>query len=140
MESFAAGAGIVARAQAYLDDHPEEESILRTVHLTAKAVFDAAREMDIIAQRIINETTKTLGIAIANLSSLLDIETVVLSGGITHAGEILRKPIENVVNTLTPYPPKIVISELQEKAGILGAANGFMVQNRTHIIYSELEL
>lgn len=140
LESFAAGAGIVARAQAYLDDHPEEESILRTVHLTAKAVFDAAREMDIIAQRIINETTKTLGIAIANLSSLLDIETVVLSGGITHAGEILRKPIENVVNTLTPYPPKIVISELQEKAGILGAANGFMVQNRTHIIYSELEL
>lgn len=138
LESYAAGAGIVARAQAYLDDHPEEESILRMAPLTAKTVFDAAREMDIIAQKIVNETTKTLGIAIANLSSLLDIETVVLSGGITRAGDMLRQPIENVVNTLTPYPPKIVISELQERAGILGAAHGFMIQNRTHIIYSEL--
>lgn len=140
LESFAAGAGIVARAQAYLDEHPDEESILRSTPLTAKTVFDAAREMDIIAQKIVNETTKTLGIAIANLASLLDIETVVLSGGITHAGEILREPIENVVNTLTPYPPKIVISQLQERAGLLGAARGFMVQNRTHIIYSELEM
>ena len=140
LESFAAGAGIVARAQAYLDEHPSEDSILRHNPLTAKAVFNGAREMDIVAQKIVNETTKTLGIAIANVASLLDVEVVVLSGGITRAGEILREPIENVVNTLTPYPPRIVLSELQEKAGILGAANGFRVQNKTYISYSEIEL
>ncbi len=140
LESFAAGAGIAARAKAYLENNPGAETILRNQPLTAKAVFDAAREIDAVAQKIIAETTKTLGIAVANLSSLLDIETVVLHGRISLAGEILRGPIETIVNTLTPYPPKIVISELQEKAGILGAARGFMIQNKTRIIYSEFAI
>ena len=116
LESFAAGAGIAARAEAYLARYPNANSILRHKPITAKTVFDAAREQDGIAQKVVEETTRMLGIAVANLASLLDLETVVLSGGLTLAGELLRRPIETVVNNLTPYPPEIVISELQEQA------------------------
>ena len=80
-----------------------------------------------------------LGIAIANLSSLLDVERVVLSGGITRAGSILLDPIKEIVEALAPYPPEIVISELQETAGVLGAAHGFIVQDQTYINFNKTE-
>lgn len=137
LESFAAGAGIVQRTKEYIAANPELASSLGSADLSAKAVFAAAQKGDPAGAKIVSETTCMLGVAIANLSSLLDLERVVLSGGITRAGDALLDPIKEIVDDLAPYPPEIVISELQETAGVLGAAHGFLVQNQTYIKYNK---
>ena len=139
LESFAAGSGIVQRTKDYLGANQQVTSSLRGMELSAKAVFEAAQNNDPVGVKIIEETTRMLGIAIANLSSLLDVERVVLSGGITRAGSILLDPIKEIVEALAPYPPEIVISELQETAGVLGAAHGFIVQDQTYINFNKTE-
>jgi len=139
LESFAAGSGIVQRAKDLLVGDQQAPSTLRGMELSAKEVFEAAQGKDPVAVKVIEETTRMLGVAIANISSLLDVERVVLSGGITRAGSILLDPIKAIVDTLAPYPPEIVISELQETAGVLGAAHGFIVQDQTFINFNKTE-
>jgi glucokinase len=67
-----------------------------------------------------------IGRAIANTHLLLDLELVILSGGITALGERFRKPIEAAYEAACPVEYRqglrIVIGELGPFAGAVGAA------------------
>ncbi len=140
LESFAAGPGIARRAAEYLADTNGAESRLkaRGLQLTAKDVFEAAAQGDPAAVAIVNETTEVLGSALANMCTLLDVERVVLTGGVSSAGEMLLQPIRRIVQAVVPYPPEVIVSRMQEDAGILGCAAGVMEQRTNHIRFSTL--
>lgn len=135
LEEYAAGPGIARRAQLALESSEQQATILLDVvagdssKITAETVFQAAQLGDPLSETIVSETVQFLGIMMANLASLLDVQRIVVGGGVSRAGTILFNGINEVVNKLAPYPPEIVVSLLQEDAGILGAAAGVLESN-----------
>jgi len=150
LEALVSGPAIVARYASYtLKVYPERSRraprskftlspspvILNAVKnlrinsanvLHAKAIFDMARKGDKIAQEVVNQTVYYLGIACASLINIFDPEMVVIGGGVANAGEILFKPLRQVVKaSIMKHPyrkPLIVRAKLGEDAGLLGAA------------------
>jgi glucokinase len=94
--------------------------------ITAEAVADAAKKGDRVACRIFSEAGKYLGIAIADLINLLNIECVVIGGGMAGAWDIFIGPLKEEVRSRAFKIParrcKIVRGKLKDDAGILGAA------------------
>ncbi len=93
--------------------------------VTPEVIGRAARRGDKLAQRVIEETARFLGIGIINAVLLIDPEIVVIGGGLSRLGGLLLKEVERTVRS-RPYVGerrlKIVLSRLREDAGILGAS------------------
>jgi len=106
--------------------------------ITAKEVFAAARQGDPLSQAVVNRATEYLGILVANMASLLNMEKVVIAGGLSRTGEQLLAPIRSIVEQLSPYPPEIELSQLQEDATILGAVSGVLELRESSIQFSHL--
>lgn len=143
LESLASGTGVATQAQQALQDFSLKSSLRERVgndlsKLTAQHVFEEALQGDDYAQQLVEKTTTLLGILLANMASLLDVEKIVIGGGVSKAGEQLVSPIQEIVKKLTPYPPEITISKCQEDAAILGAVAGVLEQNESMISFSQL--
>lgn len=124
LESYVAGPGILRRAMDCGFTCGD------STYLTAEDVFEAAVRGDETARRIVQETITILGKAIANIALLLDVQRIVLTGGVTQVGEELLVPVRNMINELVPFAPEIVYSTLGLDAGILGAVYGFLKSYR----------
>ncbi len=61
--------------------------------LNAKSVYDAAAAGDAVAQQIVTDVGTRLGIALRNIMMAYDVDTVVLGGGVTRAGDRYLQPI-----------------------------------------------
>jgi glucokinase len=100
------------------------DELLESIRL--KLIFETARKGDKLTKDIVEEAINYLGIAIANIVNILNPEMVVLLGGITNEGEKLLTPIREEVKKRAFYSNykslKIVIGELGDNAGVLGAA------------------
>jgi predicted NBD/HSP70 family sugar kinase len=93
-----------------------------TGRLTAKQVFDWAREGNKAALAAVHLEAGHLARAIAALVAILDPELVVLGGGIGRNGDLLMGPIERRLRRLLSIPaPRIVTSALGDDAVVLGA-------------------
>lgn len=120
LESLAGGPGIVRRAKAAL--RAGEISALAGINpLTARDVFEVARNGDRVAARVVEETAHYLAQAVANLATVLNPEMIVLGGGILRAGDLLLGPIRARVEGTIPVMPEIVLSELGDEAVVQGA-------------------
>ncbi len=60
-------------------------------------------------------------IAIANLSVAFDPELIVLGGGVSRSADMLVEPILQRMHGCIPTLPKLVVSNLGLKAGVMGA-------------------
>jgi glucokinase len=94
--------------------------------LTAARVVRAAMEHDDLALSVLEETARILGTAVASIVNLLNVEVVVLGGGVMAAGDLILEPIREAVQKATVQPAfqgcRIVPAELGQDAGIIGAA------------------
>lgn len=143
LESVASGTGIATQAQIDLKDLSLKSSLRVRVgndltQLTAQHVFEEALRGDNYAQQLVEKTTTLLGVLLANMASLLDVEKIVVGGGVSRAGEQLITPLREIVEKVTPYPPQVVLSQCQEDAAILGAVAGVLEQNESMISFSQL--
>ncbi len=118
LESVASGTGIAERARFLLKGvcSPQELE-----NLTSEDVFEAAKQRQEWASQVIAETVDYLAIAIANLSVAFDPELIVLGGGVSRSADMLIKPILDRINGTIPTLPKLVVSNLGLKAGVMGA-------------------
>ncbi len=95
-------------------------------NLTAKMVFDAAKEGDDVAMKVFNRYVDYMCKAIYTIIAFLDPEMIVLGGGLSKAGDFLLNAIRERIpryllfKTL-PYS-KVEIAKLGADAGIIGAA------------------
>lgn len=143
LESVASGKGIATQAKEELADSNVESSLRQSVagdlgKITAELVFREAAQGDPYCVQLVDKTTTLLGILCANMASLLDVEIIVIGGGVSRVGEMLLNPIRDIVNKLTPYPPEILASQCQEDAAILGAVAGVLDQRENMISFSQL--
>ncbi len=108
----------------------QETSLAQTVRegkpVTAKMIHKAALAGDAFARRAIEEAGELLGVAIVSIIHTLNPERVVLSGGMSNAGEMIMKPLKRVVwerswsRALEDFD--IRFATLGEDAGFVGAA------------------
>ncbi|MGV9562833.1 ROK family protein [Streptomyces sp. NPDC003480] len=89
--------------------------------LTAKAVFDAARQGHPAAARAVELEGERIAHTVAAAAAVLDPDLVVLGGGVGHSVDLLLRPVRETLRALTPLRPKIVPSRLGEDAVLLGA-------------------
>ena len=86
-----------------------------------RVIFDAARDGDPQAGQVVEELAVYLGVAIANLVSVLDPELIVFGGGLSHAGGMLIRPVRRVLARIVPNVPRLEISALGDEAQLYGA-------------------
>ncbi|KUM82398.1 MULTISPECIES: ROK family transcriptional regulator [Streptomyces] len=89
--------------------------------LTAKSVFDAARQGDDAAVRAVRLEGERIAHTVAVAAAVLDPDLVVLGGGVGHSVDLLLKPVRDNLRALTPLRPKLAPSRLGEDAVLLGA-------------------
>ncbi|HEU4584429.1 MAG TPA: ROK family protein [Gemmatimonadaceae bacterium] len=136
LEAYASGPAIALRAREALER--DEASVLhRMVHenlstLTAATVYDAANNGDALALEVVRDTAKFLGTGVANLLNLLNPDVVVITGGVTRAGDRLFEPLRAEVKRRAFRPAvaacRIVPGKLAGTAGMVGAVATFRQQ------------
>ena len=135
LEALASGPAIAEQARGavaqgrstLMNDLAEESGSLGT-----REVFAAARQGDEAALDVVASAATYLGIAVANLVTLLNVEAVVLSGGVIGGGGDLILPL--VKRTLDGHrgywtravDVEVVRGTLGDAAPLLGAAISFL--------------
>lgn len=125
-ETFASATAIIKYAE-HLVETTELPSKLRTIDkITAKDVIDLSKEEDVIATQTYERFIKYLAKGIVNVMCLLDPERIAIGGGVSGAGDYLLNRLDKEVKKqyfLSEFASsELVISELGNDAGIIGAA------------------
>jgi glucokinase len=92
-----------------------------------EAVAEAAKTKNPIAIEAIRLGTDSLAIAIANAAALLDLDCVVLGGGVAESGEVFWKPLQEAFSRRSAHNKFLKVKaisrcELGKDAGLIGAA------------------
>jgi glucokinase len=94
--------------------------------ITAADIFQGARSGDGVAISVVRDTAKYVGMAVANLASILDPEAVVLGGIIAASGDMMLEPVRVEACRRMCQPQseqvRIVLSTLGQDAVAIGAA------------------
>ena len=91
--------------------------------LTPRAIFDAARRGDPAAADVIAVVARRIALAVAAIVPVVDPELVILGGGIGRNGDLLLEPVEQELRALSPFTPRIAVSELGADAELNGAVS-----------------
>lgn len=124
LEQYASATGITRLANKRLQAD-DAASQLRGQEISAKAVFDALKDGDKVAEEIVEEFGAYLGHAMANLAAVTDPAVIVIGGGVSKAGEILLGYVEKYFKEKVFFANKeteFVLATLGNDAGICGAA------------------
>ncbi|MHB8719513.1 MAG: ROK family protein [Candidatus Dormibacteria bacterium] len=126
LEGTSSGTGIAnAARRAVAAGEDTTLASLDPDELDAKAVEDAARAGDAVAQRIFDFAAHTLGRAVGGLINLFSPEVVCVGGGMINAGDLLFDPLRAAVGELAFAVPashcRIEPALLGTDAGLVGA-------------------
>ena len=121
LEQISSGTAIAARALIAAGT-PTSLATIDPTNITAGTVAAAAAAGDHVARSIFTTAATTLGIQLANLTRLIDPETIALGGGVTLAGDIFWDPLratieESLAQDSIPLP-RLVEAELHSDAGL----------------------
>ena len=125
LEQYASATGVVRVANRMLTDSDEACRLRDIDDFTSKDVFDAARDGDEFALKIVSEVCSILGKAIAKICNVVDPEMVVLGGGVSNAGQILLDKIDPAFKEEVFHGARnteICLATLGNDAGIFGGA------------------
>jgi glucokinase len=128
LETVASAPNIVRRAKDRL--HRDATSSLSKLamnkNFTASDMAREAKEGDDFSLMMIERTGKYIGTGVASVINLLNIERIVLGGGVMQAGELILNPIIQEAKRRAFQPcfeaTRIVAAVLGEDAATIGAA------------------
>jgi len=133
LEAYASGPAIAARAVEGIE--AGAESLLpglvesRMELITAATVYEGVILGDPYANEVMRETAKFLGAGVANIINVLNPAMIVISGGVTKAGDHLFVPLRAEVRRRAfksaEEACQIVSARLPGTAGVIGAAGVF---------------
>ena len=126
LELYASATGIVYETKKALKDY-KEATILRDLdEVTAKDIFDAAKEGDEFAIDIVKHLVKYLAIGVGNLMNIINPEVIVIGGGVALAGDILfdalKEEVKKTALGVAIDGVKFLPAALGNDAGVVGAA------------------
>ena len=125
LEMYASARGIVQSFREELERQklPAPETLK---NVTSEKVYQAAREGDAVARRVMKDMGRMLGIGIASLINIFNPERVVIGGGVKDAWPLfIGATHEEIMRRAFQVPAErteIVPSSLGDDAGMIGAA------------------
>ena len=131
LETVASATGVVRLARDFSEDYAGESQLKYNIDdgqlITAKDVFDLAKENDKLAVRVVEKVAYFLGLACASVANTLNPSTIVIGGGVSNAGVFLIDQIKSYFDQFT-YPTirettKIRLAQLGNNAGVVGASS-----------------
>ena len=124
LEQYASATGIVRLAERKLASTTTETK-LKAGSVSAKDVWDAVKEGDLVAQSIAEEFGQYLGKGLAAITAVTNPEVIVIGGGVSKAGEVLIEYVQKYYKEYV-FPgsreTKFALATLGNDAGIFGAA------------------
>ena len=132
LEQYASATGIVRMAMEGNPPSPTFTKGGKEGIITADMIFQLAKEGDRFALEIFQKMGRILGIGIADLVNILNIELFVLGGGVADSWDyFIDSAIDEIKKRtyrITGERVKVVKAELGDDAGIFGAA--YMAKNK----------
>ena len=133
-ERYSSGTALVNEAQEIAKVAPATAARLLELggagpeSITGYHVTQAAKEDDPAAIECFNDIGTWLGYGMADLAAVLDPDVFVIAGGVSEAGELLRRPavasFEKLLTARAFRPmPQVRLATLGNDAGIIGAAD-----------------
>ncbi len=130
LERYCSATAIIRMGRDAVKQHPD--SLLLKLaendpaNISAKLVFDAARQEDPVAVEVYHRFIGYLAQAVASVVNLIDPEVIVLGGGVSKAGTFLLKPLVREFPRYVLFDdqplPDIKLAVLGSEAGIIGAS------------------
>ena len=116
-----------------------EDTLLRQLcgdcpeKVQAEKIAEAALQGDAVALRLLDTAGRYFGIGLSTLVQVLNPDTIVIGGGLVHIGPLLMDPCLKALNeNIHPVlvnTSRIVLSELWNDAGVVGAGALFMEEH-----------
>jgi glucokinase len=127
LTTYASGTGLAQRARTALRRGVTSRlAALPPAEVTAQAIAAEAATGDPLAARLLRDAAHALARAIAGAANLLDLDRVVLGGGVTQAGALLFDPLRAELRrrALLSFSQNVEVrpAALGPEAGIVGAA------------------
>jgi glucokinase len=128
LETVASAPNIVRRAneRLYRDSTSSLSRLAMNKNFTADDLAREAKEGDDFSLMMIERTGKYIGTGVASVINLLNIERIVLGGGVMQAGELILNPIIQEAKRRAFQPcfeaTQILLAALGEDAATIGAA------------------
>ena len=126
LEQYASATGIVYETKKALKDFKEATTLRDLDEVTAKDIFDAAKEGDTFAKERVDDLGQKLALAAGNIALMVDPEVFVIGGGVSRAGQILLDAVNAHFKKYTfgkAQETGFVLATLGNDAGIYGAAS-----------------
>ena len=123
--------GCLETVARYADEYAGDAELKKLIDngedVNAKIVFDLAKAGDELALIVYRNFARYLGIACANIGSILNPSTIVIGGGVSAAGEFLLDGVRKVYEE-NSFPQvrtstKLALATLGNDAGVIGAAS-----------------
>jgi len=132
LEAYVGTRGILSRLKSKLDagaKTPLRNKPFET--MTPKDIGMAGADGDPVAIEVFKETGEILGFGLANLANLINVQKIVVGGGIANAGDLILKPAAEALNRealiIVRQACTLVKAELGNTAGMVGAARAAML-------------
>jgi predicted NBD/HSP70 family sugar kinase len=113
-------AGAVAAYTAALVAQSARRTSLRPP-FDARDIFAAARAGDTLAHDVVEEVARRIALHIVPIAAVTDVSLAVLGGGLGANGDLLLRPVRELLRGWIPYPPQVEVSSLGEAAVLTGA-------------------
>jgi predicted NBD/HSP70 family sugar kinase len=113
-------AGAVAAYTAALVADGARRTSLRPP-FDARDIFAAARAGDTLAHDVVKEVARRIALHIVPIAAVTDVSLAVLGGGLGANGDLLLRPVRELLRGWIPYPPQVEVSSLGEAAVLTGA-------------------
>lgn len=113
-------AGAVAAYTAALVAQSARRTSLRPP-FDARDIFAAARAGDTLAHDVVEEVARRIALHIVPIAAVTDVSLAVLGGGLGANGDLLLRPVRELLRGWIPYPPHVEVSSLGEAAVLTGA-------------------
>ncbi|MFK8242121.1 MULTISPECIES: ROK family glucokinase [unclassified Facklamia] len=130
LETVASATGIVKLARQYSNEFAGSSEIKERIDsgeaVTARDIFDAAKDEDTFSEHVVEEFARYLGIATSHIANILNPQIIVLGGGVSAAGKYLLEKVEKYHKEFS-FPQvrdvtKLELAQIGNDAGVIGAA------------------
>ena len=122
LETYISGVGLAKLGRKVVAHGNGDQPSTLADQRDARYIFEALHQGDAGAHTLIEQSFVMLGVAVANVVTVLDPELIVFNGGLVKgAPDLLLETVGKVVRKMQPKAPKITLSTLGDKAQIWGA-------------------
>lgn len=129
LETYASATGLL-NTMRLID---EKKQLTRNA-FTPIDIFDWLKEGNTLAEQAVQTTVNHLGFALAGIMNTLDVEEIVVGGGLSEAGDLLLEPLKAVIDRHV-FPEirgnyDVKKAELGNDAGIYGAVYAYLTAHQ----------